>query len=112
MKRLKKDEYLLIPHYPKKTKVTINVIKSFSNDISVIEVGSIKEFLREYKENKEYTPVWVSNISAYKNNDKCKHGRVYFNIDDDDITSIKIALRDREKNQIVLYRIKFIISNR
>ncbi|WP_455127142.1 PHP domain-containing protein [Pseudoramibacter alactolyticus] len=91
------DEYLLIPHYPKKPKVAINVIKSFSNDISAIEVGSIKDFLREYKENKEYTPVWFSDMRACKNNDKCKYGRVYFNIDDDDITSIKIALRDREK---------------
>lgn len=91
------DRYLLIPHYQKKPKVPIKVIESFSKYISAIEVGSIKDFLKEYKENKEYTPVWFSDFRAGAHNGDCKYGRVFVDIENDDLTSIKYALKDRCK---------------
>ena len=91
------DKYLLIPHYPKKPKVPIDIIKSYSDTILAIEVGSIKDFIREYKENKKYVPVWFSDMRACIDNDKCKYGRVYFDIENDDLTSIKLALKDKTK---------------
>ena len=90
-------EYLLIPHYPKKPSVPLNVIKEFPNDIFAIEVSSVKDFLREYKNNKEYTPLWFSDIRASKDYKCPKFGRVYLNIGDNDIKSIKYALKDRCK---------------
>lgn len=90
-------EYLLIPHYPKKPSVPLDVIKEFSNDISAIEVSSVKDFLREYKNNKEYTPLWFSDIRASKDYKCPKFGRVYLDIGNNDIKSIKYALKDRCK---------------
>ena len=91
------DKYLLIPHYLKKPKVPIDIIRSFSDTILAIEVGSIKDFIREYKDNEKYVPLWFSDMRACTDNDKCKYGRVYFDIENDDLTSIKLALKDKTK---------------
>ena len=55
-------KYLLIPHNPKKPKVPIQIIKEMDNYIDAIEVSSIKDFLREYKTNNDFVPVWFSDI--------------------------------------------------
>ena len=91
------DNYLLIPHHPKKPKVPINIINELSDYIDAIEVSSIKDFLREYKENKKYVPLWFSDVRIKKNATVQKVGRTFLDIDETSLKSIKIALLHRQK---------------
>ena len=93
-------KYLLIPHHPKRPKVPIQVIKSLSNFINAIEVSSVKDFKREHKDNKEFVPLWFSDIRISERLEHTKRGRTFFNIEESDINSIKLALLDREKVQL------------
>lgn len=95
-------KYLLIPHHPKKPKVPLPIIRSFSTDVIATEVSSIKDFLREHKENKHYVPLWFSDMRASINSNKGKRGRTYLNIEGNDISSIKMGLLDREKVKLTL----------
>jgi PHP N-terminal domain protein len=91
------SKYLLIPHHPKKPKVPMDIITKMGKNVVSIEVSSIKDFLREYKENSKYVPLWFSDFRAALNKEAQKCGRTYLNIEGDDIQSIKFALMDREK---------------
>lgn len=91
------NKYLLIPHNPKKPKVSKDVIRNLSNYISAVEVSSIKDFLKEHKENREFVPLWFSDIRACKQQNTTEYGRTYLDIEQDSISSIKMALLDREK---------------
>ncbi len=92
------NSYLLIPHQPKKPKIGKNTLDKLEGYIDSIEVGSIKDFLREYKHNDKYTPLWFSDYRAsYEKHINNRRGRTYLNIEDSDLTSIKIAFKDKSK---------------
>ncbi|MDU3177390.1 PHP domain-containing protein [Anaerococcus sp.] len=91
------SNYLLIPHNPKRPKVPIPVIRDMKDYISAVEVSSIKDFLREYIDNKEFTPVWFSDIRLSDKVNNKKRGRVFLDIGESKLSSIKFALKHREK---------------
>lgn len=96
------NNYLLIPHNPKKPKVPMNIIREMSDYISAIEVSSIKDFLREHKDNEEFVPLWFSDIRiTTKLNDK-KRGRTYLDIEEDSLSSIKMALSNKSKVKLTI----------
>ncbi|AXU10442.1 PHP domain-containing protein [Parvimonas micra] len=95
-------KYLLIPHNPKKPKVPIQIIKEMDKYIDAIEVSSIKDFLREYKTNNDFVPVWFSDIRIGTNLDIKKRGRIYLDIDNDSLNSIKLAFSDRNKVKLTI----------
>lgn len=74
------SKYLLIPHHPKKPKVPMDIITKMGKNVVSIEVSSIKDFLREYKENSKYVPLWFSDFRAALNKEAQKCGRTYLNI--------------------------------
>lgn len=94
--------YLLIPHNPKKPKVPMNIIRELTDYISAIEVSSIKDFLREYRENDEFVPLWFSDIRISTSLDKNKRGRTYLDIEEDSLSSIKMALLNRSKVKLTI----------
>lgn len=94
--------YLLIPHNPKKPKVPIQIIKEMNKYIDAIEVSSIKDFLREYETNKDFVPVWFSDIRISNNLDLKKRGRIYLDIDNDSLKSIKLAFSDKNKVKLTI----------
>lgn len=96
------NEYLLIPHNPKKPKVPIQIIKEMKYYISAVEVSSIKDFLREYKTNNDFVPVWFSDIRIGTDLDIKKRGRIYLDIDNNSLNSIKLALSDRNKVKLTI----------
>lgn len=95
-------KYLLIPHNPKKPKVPIQIIKEMDKYIDAIEVSSVKDFLREYKTNNDFVPVWFSDIRIGTDLDIKKRGRIYLDIDNDSLNSIKLALADRNKVKLTI----------
>lgn len=96
------NEYLLIPHNPKKPKVPIQIIKEMKYYISAVEVSSIKDFLKEYKTNNDFVPVWFSDIRISADLDIKKRGRIYLDIDNNSLNSIKLALSDRNKVRLTI----------
>lgn len=96
------NKYLLIPHNPKKPKVPIQIIKEMKYYISAVEVSSIKDFLREYKTNNDFVPVWFSDIRISTDLDIKKRGRIYLDIDNNSLNSIKLALSDRNKVKLTV----------
>ena len=96
------EKYLLIPHNPKKPKVPIQIIKELNKYIDAIEVSSIKDFLREYKTNNDFVPVWFSDIRISNNLDTKKRGRIYLDIDNDSLKSIKLAFSDKNKVKLTI----------
>ncbi|MDU2639128.1 MAG: hypothetical protein E7C63_02570 [Finegoldia magna] len=96
------EKYLLIPHNPKKPKVPIQIIKELNKYIDAIEVSSIKDFLREYKTNNDFVPVWFSDIRISNNLDIKKRGRIYLDIDNDSLKSIKLAFSDKNKVKLTI----------
>lgn len=96
------EKYLLIPHNPKKPKVPIQIIKELNKYIDAVEVSSIKDFLREYKINKDHVPVWFSDIRISNNLDIKKRGRIYLDIDNDSLKSIKLAFSDKNKVKLTI----------
>ena len=96
------NKYLLIPHNPKKPKVPIQIIKGMKYYISAVEVSSIKDFLREYKTNNDFVPVWFSDIRISTDLDIKKRGRIYLDIDNNSLNSIKLALSDRNKVKLTI----------
>ncbi|MGF0095780.1 PHP domain-containing protein [Peptoniphilus sp. SGI.035] len=97
------SKYLLIPHNPKKPKVPIQIIREMKKHISAIEVSSIKDFLREYKNNNDFTPVWFSDIRIDIELDIKKRGRIYLDIGNNSLNSIKLALSDKNKVRLSIY---------
>lgn len=95
-------KYLLIPHNPKKPKVPIQIIKEMDKYIDAIEVSSIKDFLRECKTNNDFVPVWFSDIRIGTVLDIKKRGRIYLDIDNDSLNSIKLAFSDRNKVKLTI----------
>lgn len=95
-------KYLLIPHNPKKPKVPIQVINEMDKYIDAIEVSSIKDFLREHNNNDDFVPVWFSDIRISNNLDTKKRGRIYLDIDNDSLKSIKLALSDKNKVKLTI----------
>lgn len=96
------EKYLLIPHNPKKPKVPMQIIKEMNNHIDAIEVSSIKDFLREYNTNNDFVPVWFSDIRISNNLDIKKRGRIYLDIDNNSLKSIKLAFSDRNKVKLTI----------
>lgn len=96
------NNYLLIPHNPKKPKVPMNIIREISDYISAIEVSSIKDFLREHRENEEFVPLWFSDIRISGRLDEKKRGRTYLDIEEDSLSSIKMALLNRSKVKLTI----------
>lgn len=95
-------KYLLIPHNPKKPKVPMQIIKEMNKYIDAIEVSSIKDFLREHNNNDDFVPVWFSDIRISNNLDIKKRGRIYLDIDNDSLKSIKLAFSDKNKVKLTI----------
>lgn len=70
--------------------------------IDAIEVYSIKDFLREYKINDDFVPVWFSDIRVSTDLDIKKIGRIYLDIYNDSLNSIKLAFSDRNKVKLTI----------
>lgn len=70
--------------------------------IDAIEVYSIKDFLREYKTNDDFVPVWFSDIRVSTDLDIKKIGRIYLDIYNDSLNSIKLAFSDRNKVKLTI----------
>lgn len=80
----------------------IQIIKELNKYIDAIEVSSIKDFLREYKTNNDFVPVWFSDIRISNNLDTKKRGRIYLDIDNDSLKSIKLAFSDKNKVKLTI----------
>lgn len=52
------DEYLLIPHYDKKTKIQKFILDIIGSSFICGEVGNPKKFIRLYKEKGTLTPLY------------------------------------------------------
>lgn len=96
------NNYLLIPHNPKKPKVPMPIIREMTDYVNAIEVSSIKDFLREYKDNEEFVPLWFSDIRISSKLDDKKRGRTYLDIEEDSLSSIKMALLNKSKVKLTI----------
>lgn len=89
-------KYLLIPHYKKKPQVQNSTIKKLDGLVSAGEVSGAKKFIHTLKEENSLVPVYFSDLRI---SEKLiiPSRQTYINVGDVNISSIKLALKDKQK---------------
>ena len=89
--------YLLIPHVTKKPTVHRDIIRILNEHIICGEAASIKDFLRQLKDDESPTPVYFSDFRAKEGADSFPHRHTFLDIGDISLAAIKSALKDKSK---------------
>lgn len=90
------SKYLLIPHFDKSPCLPIETIKLFDREIFAGEVSSPKKFIYAIKRN-EITPVLFSDCRLETTTSKFSSKQTFIDIGDITLSSLKSALRDKNK---------------
>ena len=94
------SKYVLIPHYDKSPKMSLDVISRFCNDILAGEVTSVKKFIYMQKDKTErLTPVCFSDmrIKETLTEDKYSTNHTYLDIDEVNVRSLRLCFMDKTK---------------
>jgi hypothetical protein len=94
------SRYVLIPHYDKSPKLSLDVISKFGNDILAGEVTSVKKFIYMQKGRAErLTPVCFSDmrIKDTLTEDQYSTNHTYLDIDDVNVRSLRLCFMDKTK---------------
>ncbi len=94
------SKYVLIPHYDKSPKLSLDVISKFGNDILAGEVTSVKKFIYMQKEKAErLTPVCFSDmrIKDTLTEEKYSTSHTYLDIDEVNVRSLRLCFMDKTK---------------
>lgn len=94
------SKYVLIPHYDKSPKLSLDVISKFGNNILAGEVTSVKKFIYMQKEKTErFTPVCFSDmrIKDTLTEDKYSTNHTFLDVDEVNVRSLRLCFMDRTK---------------
>lgn len=94
------SKYVLIPHYDKSPKLSLDVISKFGNNILAGEVTSVKKFIYMQKEKAErLTPVSFSDmrINETLTEDKYSTNHTYLDVDEVNVCSLRLCFMDKTK---------------
>lgn len=89
-------KYLWIPHYDKSPILEQEIINNMKGNITCGEVGSVKKFLYNQKNNERLIPVLFSDLRPVEDLLCFPTRQTYFDIDEISIPSIKKSLLDRK----------------
>ncbi len=92
-------DYILIPHYMKKPKMSQSTIRKFSNLIKCGEVPNPKKFLSIIKDNNKLIPVVFSDYRPYIKN-PFPNRYTYLDCVNNGFSNIRCAIEDRNKVSI------------
>lgn len=91
------SKYLLIPHYDKKPKIEEQTIEELKEHIICGEVNSVKKFIYNQKKEESLVPVYFSDVRISQDINNYPVRQTFFNLEDININSLKICLRDKNK---------------
>lgn len=90
-------KYLIIPHYDKKPHVHKHVLGKIIDYIESGEVNSVKKFIYCQRDENLLTPVYFSDYRAKASEKNYPIRQTYLHIDDINLKSIKLCLKDKRK---------------
>ena len=93
------SKFLLIPHYDKSPSVDRRVIDDLKDFIICGEVSSVKKFIYCQKDNESLTPLYFSDWRPVKSS-PFPVRQTWIDIDDINISALKLALSDKTKVQL------------
>ena len=94
------SKYVLIPHYDKSPKLSLDVISKFGNNILAGEVTSVKKFIYMQKEKTErLTPVCFSDmrIKDTLTEDEYSTNHTFLDVDEVNVRSLRLCFMDKTK---------------
>lgn len=94
------SKYVLIPHYDKSPKLSLDVISKFGNNILAGEVTSVKKFIYMQKDKVErFTPVCFSDmrIKDTLTEEKYSTNHTYLDVDEVNVRSLRLCFMDKTK---------------
>lgn len=91
------SEYLLIPHYIKKPSLNTETLDKFGTEIFCGEVENVKRWSVQKKKENSIVPVLFSDIRIQKDIEIFSNRATYLEINDVNISSLKLTLRDKSK---------------
>lgn len=94
------SEYLLIPHYIKKPSINNETIEKFQINIFCGEVENAKKWSVEKKKENSLVPLLFSDIRIKEDMDTFPNRATYLEINDINISSLKLTLKDKTKIHI------------
>lgn len=94
------NEYLLIPHYIKKPSINNETIEKFQSNIFCGEVENAKKWSVEKKKENSLVPLLFSDIRIKEDIDTFPNRATYLEINDINISSLKLTLKDKTKVHI------------
>ena len=91
-----KNNFLFIPHYDKKPRISKEFLNELDDYIYCGEVSSFSKFTRLHKKENDLTPVIFSD-SRMDDERKISSNQTYIDIHEREFSSIKLALKDKNK---------------
>lgn len=94
------NKYILIPHYRKKPKLDFARVPNLVSYIKIGEVASEKNFITMKKDTTELVPVLFSDLRMKQGVVNFPNNFTLIDIEELSLSSLKIALNDRQKVEI------------
>lgn len=91
------NNYLVIPHYDKKPRVTGDSLERIKSFAAAGEVDCAKKFVRNIKDNKKLTPVLFSDVRIRIDLKKLPTRQTFIDCGDLTLNAIKSCLQDKTK---------------
>jgi len=91
------NDYLVIPHYDKKSSIKGETLDRIEIYVSAGEVDSAKKFIRTIKDEKKLTPVLFSDVRICDELDRLPTRQTFIDCGELTLNAIKACLRDKGK---------------